>query len=189
MWKDTVMLTDARSMQEAFAIGPDGYVWHYLVGRYADSVGRLFSTGLQATVFNVASLPDGRRVVIAANGLSITCVVETESGSRQWSAPVAVPLNTLRGTLAVEKIMLRLVHNQLLVGLVVERASEMGYRLQELWDGVWVQDRPLFCNAPTRMRASASVWEDDTADKQTGTTQARMAHSGGFEVHVQAARA
>lgn len=189
MWKDTVVLTDARDMQEAFAIGPDGYVWHYLVGRYADSMGRLFSTGLEATVFNVATLPDGRRAVIAASGLCIRSVVETERGSRQWSAPVDVPLNTLRGTLSIDKIMLRTIHNQLLVGLVVQRASDMGYRLHELWDGVWVQDRPLFCNAPTRMRTSASVWQDDMGNSAPGALSARPLNMDSNTAPAQAMRA
>jgi hypothetical protein len=193
MWSSTVVLKNHNGMEEAFSIGPDGYVWHYLVGRYADSGSRLFATGLAASVFNVARLPDGRRVVIAADGLNLNCVCETALGSGRWSLPQRVHLNTLRGTISIEKIMMQIKGTQFMVGVVSERASEMGYRLLELWDGVWVDDQLVFCNSPTRARsAGVSVWQkvmtQEMPDVQPdGPVYRRRQHEAGIPLGLQRA--
>ncbi len=166
MWHSTVVLKTPQGMEEAFSIGPDGYVWHYLVGRYQATGGRLFSTGLKASVFNVTHLADGRRMVIAADLLSLHFCVEEAPGTGRWSAAQDVPFNTLRGTMSIEKIMLQTKGQQLLIGVVTQRASEMGYRLLELWDGVWSNDRPVFCKAPTRARTTPeNVWRAQFAQE------------------------
>lgn len=166
MWHSTVVLKTAQGMEEAFSIGPDGYVWHYLVGRYRATGGRLFSTGLAASVFNVTPLADGRRMVIAANLLSLHFCVEEAAGTGRWSAAQDVPFNTLRGTISIEKIMLQMKGQQLLIGVVTQRASDMGYRLLELWDGVWSNTQPVFCKLPTRARTtSENVWRAQLAQE------------------------
>jgi hypothetical protein len=189
MWHSTVVLKNHKGMEEAFSIGPDGYVWHYLVGRYADSGSRLFSTGLAASVFNISRLPDGRRVAIGADGLNLNCICETAPGSGRWSEPRKVPFNTLRGTLSIDKIMMQTRGAQLLVGVVTERASEMGYRLLELWDGIWADDQPVFCKSPTRARSTGqSVWQKLIAQEmpdvvRDGPVYRRIESGGGASFH------
>ncbi len=162
----SVVLTNVKGVQEVFAIRPDRYVWHHLVGRYADSAARLFCTGLPAHVFNVAALPDGRRMVLGAQGLSLQFCVETAADSGRWHAPRDVPMNPPEGTICIDKIMLRTKDDLLLIGVVTQRASPGGYRLLELWDGTWVNETPIISKVPRRARSSASsAWQKRIADE------------------------
>jgi hypothetical protein len=161
IWRSSVQLAQANGGAQMFSLGPDGHVWQYLLGKYEGTGSRMRPTGLDASTFNACSLADGRRVVVAAIGLELRTVCETAPGSCRWGEPQAAGFYPLRGSLCIDKIMLKASGAQLLVGLLTQRASEVGYRLVDLWDGAFNGQHLNMGPAPTRARMSGhSVWQE-----------------------------
>jgi hypothetical protein len=163
MWKRTVLQTTASGREEAFSIGPDDFVWSYLTGNADFSAGRLVSTGLSASVFTVGKLPSGGMVVVAAEGGKLRCVVETGDKKPRWSEPQAVHFKGLSDGAVIHKVVTQTLNQTLFVGVLTRKTGADGKDAYDFWDGVWVGDRPVFCNSPVEWRAENNIWWDAIA--------------------------
>jgi hypothetical protein len=160
MWKRTVLQTNAAGREEAFSIGPDDFVWSYLTGNADVPAGRLVSTGLSGALFTVGKLPEGGMVVIAADGGKLRCVVETGHKTPRWSAPQEVSFKGLRDGAVIHKVVTQIINLTLFVGVLTRKTGAEGKDQYDFWDGVWVRDRPVFCNSPVEWRAENNIWWD-----------------------------
>ncbi len=158
--RTTVLLVNPDESMENFSLSPNGQVWHQRVSksqgpRHASP----HNTGLAVSLFNVARLPNGCRLVVGARGLSLLYCCETAPGSSQWEPAREALLKPLRGTRFILKILVQHHQEQLMVGVMTQRTSDMGFELLELWDGSWQQDRLVFCGAPTRATSTReNLW-------------------------------
>jgi hypothetical protein len=151
LWRKTMVLSNAQGQDEAFSIGPDGYVWHYVMGQGRVGAGRLLSTGLAANVFTAAALPDGRRLLMGAQGLEVSCCAEQprELGGG-WATPQRASLRLDPRTEAIERVSVRPMTTRIWLEVVTTRAGADGASVRELWQGAWRDERAVFASQPIR---------------------------------------
>lgn len=161
MWKHTMVRTDHKGREEAFSIGPDGYVWSYFRNAEGPGAGRLMSTGLLATQFVLAETETGRAVVVAADGTNLRHVMEDESYGGRWTPPQETRCSGLRHAVAVEKLMVQTIGNTLFLAVLTRNLDDMGEDRFQLWEAVWAGDSPVFCHSAVRLTSESNIWMDE----------------------------
>lgn len=166
MWKDTTVTTNANGQEEAYSIAPDGCIWSYIVNLEFGRSGRLITTGLRASAFALGTSPDGRNIVIAADGARVQFVVETGDPNRRWSTPhcVSFPLAHHK-VLAVEKLFTQVLAGNLFVGLLTSHRDAAGQHLYQFWEAIWAGSDMVFSHSPLEIERQKNIW----ADKLAGT--------------------
>jgi hypothetical protein len=155
LWRKTMVLSNAKGEDEAFSIGPDGFVWHYVMGQGRVGAGRLLCTGLAAEVFSAAALPNGRRLLMGAQGLSVTCCMEQDAAmGGGWSSPKPASLQLDRRAETIERLGIRPMATRVWLEVVTTRAGEGGAAVRELWQGAWLDDHAVFASQPIRQVTS-----------------------------------
>lgn len=163
LWRKTVVLTQALGADEAFSIGPDNHVWHYRMGADRAGGGRLMSTGLRAEAFGAVTLPDGRRVVMAAVGREMHYCVESRSRQGLWEAPRQVALTLGAAVTQIESINLRASLGQVWINVATVSQGRDGEPQRDLWLGAWRDDRPVFGRHPSRPSSALEMaWNQVT---------------------------
>ena len=166
MWKNTVVWTDAQGREEAFSIGPDGYVWSYYRNAQGASAGRLISTGLLATSFALGRTELDRLVVIAADGTTVRHVMETgDGGAVRWTGPRQATFAGLRDAVSVDKVLAQSIGTSLFVGVLTRHIGAVGQDCFQLWDSVWAGDSLVFCHSPVKLGSESNIWLDALASK------------------------
>ena len=115
-WQQTVVMRNAQKQEEAFSIGPDGYVWSFIAdsgdSRFDACGQRLDNLGLKADFLTVGRNVAGALVVIAAKGLNtqyrtetpVTALDAAESVGRRWSPAQSIHLPTIQGATGVRRL-------------------------------------------------------------------------------------
>jgi hypothetical protein len=160
MWKGTVVKADSSGQQEAFSIGPDGFVWSYGLDPVAGCTGMLTSTGLLASTFALADLGQGRTLVVAADGTRLHYVTETDDAQQRWSSPTVVEFAGSQTAVAIERILTHQRHDHLFIGVTTRHLDAIGQDRFQFWDSVWGPDGLQFCHAPVALDASNHHWLD-----------------------------
>lgn len=165
LWRETVMANLLGGQQEAFSIGPDGYVWSYTVNAEDGRTGRLMSTGLAANTFTLGRSGDGLAVVIAAEGSTLRYVAETGSSSPRWSAPCVTSFPGEHDALAIEQILVQTLNGNLFLGLLTRHRAPNGTDCYRFWDAVWAGGGFVFCHKPAELDHGYNIWMDELASK------------------------
>ena len=115
LWRQTIVVRNRQGREEAFTVGPDGYVWSFFPDA-ANAPGfdgyRLVSMGMPADLLTVGHDAHGSLVVIAVKGLRIRYRVEQAlpEGSKpgastiRWSAIEYAPLPSITGAVSVQRV-------------------------------------------------------------------------------------
>ncbi len=135
LWRCLTLSRNAQGQDEAFAIGPDGYVWSYLTSSVGHTTGRLISTGLEASGFATAKLANNRKLVIGMQGANFLCVTETGQAQPRWSAPVKVNFDGLRGARSISQVHALERGDEVLIGVLVHYARGGKLGMSQFWVG------------------------------------------------------
>lgn len=154
-WRHTLILSQADGVDEAFAVAPDGYVWHYTMGADRAGGGRLMSTGLRTDVFGAATLPDGRRLVMGGEGRDLVYCVESYARPGSWEPPRRTILTAGHPVGPIESICLRATQGEIWIHVVTVANGQTGER--DLWLGTWHDNQPSFGDRPTRTSSALEI--------------------------------
>jgi hypothetical protein len=131
-WQQTVVMRNAQKQEEAFSIGPDGYVWSFIAdsgdSRFDASGQRLENLGLKADFLTVGRNVAGALVVIAAKGLHtqyrtespVTALDAPESMSRRWSPAQSIHLPAIQGATGVRRLYTQSDFSGMRIALIVD---------------------------------------------------------------------
>lgn len=159
MWKDTTVTTNADGQEEAYVIAPDGFIWSYTIDSELGRTGRLITTGLRASTFALGKSPDGRNIVIAADGTLVHFAVETGDFKQRWSTPRTVNFPDVQPKmLAIEKLFTRVSAGHLFVGVLVRHRSAEGDDPHQFWEAIWAGADMVFSPSPLKIERQKNTW-------------------------------
>lgn len=165
MWKDTTVTTNADGQEEAYSIAPDGFVWTYTVDSECGRTGRLITTGLRASAFALGKSPDGRNIVIAADGAMVQFVVETGDPKQRWSAPRSVSFPAAqKKVVSVEKLFTQVLAGNLFIGLLTRHLNATGENLFQFWEAIWAGTDIVFSHSPLEIERQRNIWLPQFSD-------------------------
>ncbi len=171
MWRGMVVQRDrVLGTKEAIAMGPDGFVWSYTLDAATGRSGRLMSTGLLATCFTPGKAPDGRTVVIAADGVVLGYSVSAKPGEggpdeQRWSPPNSVDFPGASRSLEVERILTHTRGGTLMVAVIAREPCGSGKARYVSWDAVWLEGGLVFGNTPTPLPELTGFWLEELIAK------------------------
>ncbi len=169
VWTAMTVARNALGYDEAFAIGPDGYVWSYLTNVGGNSGaqptqpaesppdGRLISTGLAAQRFVLAKLAQGRTLLVGALGTALEFVQETGEPEPRWHAPVAIVFEGLADAVAIEGLHALERDDDVLIGVLARYASRRGPDAHHFWVGKWTGQGVFFRSTPVDLNGDDPV--------------------------------
>ena len=114
VFRQTIIMCNRQGREEAFTIGPDGFVWCFFPDaadtEFADY--SLVSLGMPADHLTVARDAFGCLVVIAVEGLSVRYRVENQTAEgahavnlpQRWSDIGHAPLPAITGAVSVKRV-------------------------------------------------------------------------------------
>lgn len=157
VWRGLTVSRNVQGQDEAFAIGPDGYVWSYLTSAAGHSAGRLISTGLEASSFALAKLARNRKLVIGVQGATLSWVVETGEPQPRWHAPVNVAFAGLQGAQSISQVHTLERDDEVLVGILAQypRGTKLG--IGQFWVGKWTGDSLYFMDTPVSLNGQDPI--------------------------------
>ena len=159
MWKDTTVTTNADGQEEAYVIAPDGFIWSYTIDSELGRTGRLITTGLRASAFVLGKSPDGRNIVIAADGVLVHFAVETGDFNQRWSTPRAVNFSAAQPKmLAIEKLFTQVLAGHLFVGVLARHRSPEGDDPHQFWEAIWAGADMVFSPSPLKIECQKNTW-------------------------------
>jgi hypothetical protein len=115
-WQQTVVMRNAQDQEEAFSIGPDGFVWSFIAdssGSHFDASGQgLENLGMEADFLTVGRNAAGALVVIAAKGLRtqyrtenpVAALDATKNPGHRWSPAQPIHLPAIQGATGVRRL-------------------------------------------------------------------------------------
>lgn len=130
-WQQTVVMRNTLNQEEAFSIGPDGYIWSFIAGTGA-SAQRLENLGLQADFLTVGRNSAGTLVVIAAKGLQTSYRTEIAQttvvpSTQRWSEARSIHLPTIQGATGVRRLYTQSDFSGMRIALIVDtQTQELG---------------------------------------------------------------
>jgi hypothetical protein len=148
LWTATTVLRRGPNHQEAYAIGPDGFVWSHETGSEGQATGRLISTGLKAHSFAPSQLPNQRALVIGVLGNSASYVMETGTAAPRWSPPAPLKCVGLRKATAITEVHTLEHDGKLLIGLLARHRRLFRPDSYQFWVGAWTGDQVEFRRSP-----------------------------------------
>ncbi len=174
MWSGLTVSRNAQGQDEAFAIGPDGYVWSYITSPAGHTAGRLISTGLEASSFALAKLARHRKLVIGVQGASLSWVAETGEAQPRWHAPVQVGFAGLEDAQKISQVHTLERDDEVLVGVLVhyvpgsqrddgKRGAQRNVKLSakqdapQFWVAKWTGDNLYFMDNPVALDGSSPI--------------------------------
>jgi hypothetical protein len=157
LWCGLTVSRNAQGQDEAFAIGPDGYVWSYLTSPAGHTTGRLISTGLQAHSFALAKLARHRKLLIGAQGASLSWVVETGEAQPRWHEPVSVSFEGLQSAQSISQVHALERDDEILVGVLAHYALGAKRNIAKFWVGKWTGDNLYFMDNPVSLDGSDPI--------------------------------
>ena len=161
MWKDTTVTTNADGQEEAYSIAPDGFIWSYTVDSECGRTGRLITTGLRANTFALGKSPDGRNIVIAADGALMHFAVETGDPKQRWSTPRSASFPVVQQKVAaVEKLFTQVLAGNLFVGVLARHRGANGEDLYQFWEAIWAGADMVSSHSPLEIEHQRNIWLD-----------------------------
>jgi hypothetical protein len=154
IWTATALLRRGPHQQEAYAVGPDGFVWSHETTSEGQAAGRLISTGLKAHRFAVGLLPNRRALVVGVQGNTACYVLETGSTARRWEHPSLLACAGLRKAAELVEVHTLEREGELLIGFLARRERIFGPDSYQFWVGAWTGDNVEFRRAPVGLNGN-----------------------------------
>jgi hypothetical protein len=151
LWKQTTVSQHSMGGDEAFSIGPDGYVWSYVTSGAQYASGRLIATGLQASRFILATAAGHRKLLVGAADNKLRFVIETGGPSPRWHNPVRIDCAGLNGAVEVTDIQTLTSAGQVFIGVQARYEHFTGPDSYQFWMGRWKGDHFAFRSAPVEV--------------------------------------
>ena len=154
IWKGLTINRNAQAQDEAFAIGPDGFVWRYLTDDNHGAAGRLMSTGLPATLFALISPDTSPRVLIAVNHNQICFMRESADFGQPWHSAQPVNFAGLHDAQQITELHSIVVNGHALIGLLAEHLVPTGQTAYHFWVAKWTGQALQFRSSPAALDGS-----------------------------------
>jgi hypothetical protein len=154
IWTATALLRRGPHKQEAYAVGPDGFVWSHETTHEGQATGRLISTGLKAHRFAVGLLPNRRALVVGVQGNTACYVLETGSTAPRWEHPSPLVCAGLRKATELVEVHTLEREGELLIGFLARRERIFGPDSYQFWVGAWTGDNVEFRRAPVGLNGN-----------------------------------
>ncbi|MFM9880683.1 MAG: hypothetical protein ACKVOO_09785 [Burkholderiaceae bacterium] len=164
LWRGTKVQSNDAGENEAFSIGPDGFVWCYALDEASETCGRLKSIGLQAQRFAVGQW-GGLTVVLAVSDNQLQYVAETgEPSGPRWlpACDVNFPLAMQGGE--IKDVFIRKLEGNLFIGVVTQHEDAIGYQYSQFWEAVWAGGGLVFCASPVNPELHDTIWDQEIAN-------------------------
>jgi hypothetical protein len=157
VWRGLTVSRNAQGQAEAFALGPDGFVWSYLTNPAGYTEGRLISTGLEAHSFAVAKLARHRKLVVGVQGTTLSWVTETGESQPRWHEPAAVKFDGLQGAQSISQVHALERDDEVLIGVLVHypRGTKLG--VTQFWVSKWTGDNLYFMDTPVPLNGNDPI--------------------------------
>ena len=154
IWKGLTINRNAQAQDEAFAIGPDGFVWRYLTDDNRGAPGRLVSTGLPATLFALINPETGPRVLIAVNSNQLCFMRESADFAQIWNSAQPVNFAGLHNAQQITELHSIVVNGHALIGMLAEHLMPTGQTTYQFWVAKWTGQALQFRRSPVALDGS-----------------------------------
>ena len=154
IWKGLTINRNAQAQDEAFAIGPDGFVWRYLTDDHRGAPGRLVSTGLPATLFALISQETGARALIAVNHNQLCFMLESADSAQIWDSAQPVNFASLHDAQQITELHSIVVNGHALIGMLAEHLMPTGQTAYHFWVAKWTGQALQFRRSPVALDGS-----------------------------------
>ena len=154
IWKGLTINRSAHAQDEAFAIGPDGFVWRYLTDDKRGAAGRLVSTGLPATLFALISPDTSPRVLVAVNHNRLCFMRESADLGQLWNSAQPVNFAGLHDARQITELHSIVVNGHPLIGLLAEHLVPTGRTDYRFWVAKWTGQALQFRRSPVALDGS-----------------------------------
>ncbi len=154
IWKGLMVNRNADAQDEAFAIGPDGFVWSYLVDANQGAAGRLVSTGLTATHFALINPENGPRVLVAVTHNRLCFMQESLALGQFWRSPQMVAFIGLQDAQSITELHSIVLKGHYLVGVLAVHHTPTGLDAYRFWVAKWTGQALQFRSSPVALDGS-----------------------------------
>jgi hypothetical protein len=154
IWRELTINRNAQDQDEAFAIGPDGYVWRYLTDTSSGKAGRLVSTGLAAAHFALIAPSCSPRVLIAAERNVLCLMRESADAASSWHQPQTVNFIGLQDALEIVELHSVAYKEHALIGVLALHGKAGGAEARHFWVAKWQGQSLQFRSSPVALDGS-----------------------------------
>ena len=151
IWKELTINRNADAQDEAFAIGPDGFVWSYLLDANQGAAGRLVSTGLTATHFALINPENGPRVLVAVDNNKLCFMQESLELGQFWRCAQAVTFTGLKDAQTISELHSITVNGHALIGVLAVHHTPSGLDAYRFWVAKWTGQNLQFRSSPVAL--------------------------------------
>jgi hypothetical protein len=154
IWRELTINRNAQDQDEAFAIGPDGYVWRYLTDTSSGAPGRLVSTGLAAAHFALIAAPGSPRVLIAAERNRLCLMRESADATSSWHDPQTINFMGLQDALEIIELHCISYKEHVLIGVLAVHGKAGVAQARHFWVAKWLNQSLQFRSSPVLLDGS-----------------------------------
>ncbi len=154
VWKGLTISRNQDGLDEAFAIGPDDYVWSYLTSTENGTAGRLVSTGLAAAQFILVTPTNGSRVLVGSGSSTLRMAVESSGPSRRWQESQPITFSGLQHAVAISELHGLEVNGQALIGVLAIYQTHGRLDRYRFWVAKWTGEQLQWRSTPVALDGS-----------------------------------
>jgi hypothetical protein len=159
---DVVAVRNGRGLVELFTVGSDNTVWSFYPDPTSDTGYTGVSTGLQSGPMSAGVDDNGSIVIFTTQGLQVTYVVETNSASSRWSAPVSLQVPQPQGAVKISGVYTRQIAGQSYVAVLTKIVDVFG-AVYSLSYAIWGGGTVAFQPTNVKFSSTHCVWLGQTA--------------------------
>jgi hypothetical protein len=154
VWKGLTISHNRNGHEEAFAIGPDNYVWSYLTSLENGTAGRLVSTGLEGLQFVLATPATGSRLLVAGGSSTLRMTVESVGLEPRWQKPQRIAFAGLQSAVAISELHSLEFNGHALIGVLAVHQNQSGLDSYCFWVAKWTGEQLQWCSTPVALDGS-----------------------------------
>lgn len=154
VWKGLTVSHNNRGYDEAFAIGPDDYVWSYLTNAENGSAGRLVSTGLEGMQFVMVKPANGCRLLVASGRNCLRMTVESGGTEPRWQKSETIRFSGLQNAVEICELHSIEVNGHALLGVLAVHQNPDGLDSYCFWVAKWNGDQLQWRSTPAALDGS-----------------------------------
>lgn len=154
VWKGLTISHNSGGRDEAFAIGPDDYVWSYLTCAEDGTAGRLVSTGLEGFQFVLATPAQGSRMLVAAGSSALRMAVESTGPEPRWQKSQRIAFAGLQSAVAISELHSLEFNGHALIGVLAVHQNQSGLDSYCFWVAKWTGEQLQWRSTPVALDGS-----------------------------------
>ena len=157
VWKGLTICHNRDGCDEAFAIGPDGYVWSYLTDAENGRSGRLLCTGLEGLHFVLVTPTAGCRLLFAAGSSTLRMAIESSGSEPRWQKSQPVAFSGLQNAVAIAELHTLELNGHALIGVLAVHQNHGDLDSYHFWVAKWTGEQLQWRKTPVVLDGSDTL--------------------------------